>query len=194
MNLKNPIAGGESADPAELNALSPRIDGFDGAHIGLYDNAKLAAEPVLHVLREKLDEAYEDVSFSYYSMEHLNYAKDPEKLDNVREWARTEDLDACVAAIGDCGSCTKYLVWGVAAIESAGVPAVGLVDPGFELDYQSNAAERQWPLRYTTEAVRAEVRDTERIAQQLTPEVLESIEAELTRPLTDTEQGLPSES
>jgi hypothetical protein len=189
MDIKNPMAKESSEEPSELKALSPRIDGLDGKHIGLYDNAKLAAEPVLHVLREKIDEMYEDVSFSYYSMEHLNYAKDPEKMDQVREWARTEDLDACIAAIGDCGSCTKYLVWGVAAVEDAGVPAVGLVDPGFELDYQSNAVERSWPLRYNTEAVRAEVRDKDRIAQLLTPDVLESIEDELSRPLTEKERG-----
>ncbi|WP_336022792.1 UGSC family (seleno)protein [Halobellus salinisoli] len=193
MDIKNPLGATASGDPSELHALSPRIDELHGKHVGLYDNAKLAAEPVLEVLRERIDELYDDITFSYYSMEHLNYAKDPEKLDEVREWARTEDLDACIAAIGDCGSCTKFLVWGVAAIEDAGVPTVGLVDPGFELDYQSNAVERQWPLRYNTKAVRSEVRDKDRIAERLTPEVLESIEAELTRPLSEKEQGVSPE-
>lgn len=189
MEIREPTSGDDAEESSELNALSPRIDSLDGKHIGLYDNAKLAAQPVLEVLRERLDEQYTDVTFSYYSMEHLNFAKDDDKLDQVREWARAEDLDASIAAIGDCGSCTKFLSWGVAAIEDADVPAVGLVDRGFELDYQTNAIERNWPLRYNTEAVRAEVRDKDRIAERLTPDVLQSIEDELTRPLSEKELG-----
>jgi hypothetical protein len=73
------------------------------------------------------------------------------------------------------------------AVEDAGVPSVGLVDEGFVLDWQSNAIEWGRPLRYEVIPVRCEVVDRERIDRELTGEVLDGIEDELTRPLTDEE-------
>ncbi len=188
MDVVDPTSASDSPDESsELNALSARIDGLEGKHVGLYDNAKLAAEPILNVLEEKLEEKYSDITISTYSMEHLNWAKDPDKLAEVGEWAR--DLDCVIGAIGDCGSCTKFLVWGIQEVEEVGTPAVGLIDEGFELDWRSNAIERDWPLRYSKIPVRAEVQDEDRISEKLTPEAIEAIEDELTQPLTEKERG-----
>lgn len=174
----------------EIHALAPRIDELDGKRIGLYDNGKMAAEPVLEVLRERLETRYPNSSFHEHAKDAKHAVQDPEELAAVTEWAREAELDACIGAIGDCGSCTKFLTWGMQAVEEAGVPTVGLVDEGFELDWQTNAIERGWPLRYNTDAVRSEVRDRDLIAERLTPETLEAIADELTRPLTDKERGV----
>jgi len=177
----------------ELNTLAPRVDELDGKRIGLYDNGKMAAEPVLEVLRGKLEDRYSDITISTMAMETKNEVQDPDRLADVTDWA-DEELDVCIGAIGDCGSCTKFLTWGMAAVEEAGVPSVGLIDEGFELDWQTNAIERGWPLRYNKNAVRSEIRDHELIAERLTPEVLKEIEAELTRPRTEKELGKTPES
>ena len=170
-------------DSQEIHALAPRVDELNGKRIGLYDNGKMAAEPVLEVLHGKLETQYPDSTFATHAKEVKQDVQDPEKLAAVTKWAREEELDVCIGAIGDCGSCTKFLTWGMQAVEEAGVPTVGLVDEGFELDWQTNAIERGWPLR-------SEVRDHDLIAERLTPETLDAIEDELTRPLTDKEQGI----
>jgi len=176
-------------ESAEIHALAPRVDGLEGKRIGLYDNGKMAAEPVLRVLRGKLEERYPDATISTHAKEAKHVVQDPEELAAVSEWAAAE-LDVCIGAIGDCGSCTKFLTWGLQAVEEAGVPSVGLVDEGFVLDWQSNAIERGHPLRYEDTAVRSEIRDEALIAERLTPEAIASIEDELTRPLTERERGM----
>lgn len=185
MDIENPTAGRETPS---LTPLAPRVGGLDGKRIGLYDNGKMAAEPVLAVLRGKLADAYDDVTFDEFSLSAKHLIQDPENQSAVEEWA-SGDLDVCIGAIGDCGSCTKYLVWGLQVVEEAGVPSVGLLDEGFVLDWQSNAVERGIPLRYHAGAVRSEVRDHDLIAERLTPGAIEGIEDGLTRPLTDKERG-----
>jgi len=176
-------------DSREIHALAPRVDDVSEKRIGLYDNGKMAAEPVLAVLREKLEDRYPEATISTHAKEAKHVVQDPDELEAVREWA-AEEIDVCVGAIGDCGSCTKFLTWGLQAVEEAGVPSVGLVDEGFVLDWQSNAVERGYPLRYVDSAVRSEVRDRDLIAERLTPAVLDEIVGELTRPLTETERGM----
>lgn len=183
MNPQNP------SDVSERYPLSPRLDTLDGKHIGLYDNGKSAAEPVLEVIKLRIQERYDDVTFSKYNLDYLNQSKDPEKMDDVQAWA-ADGLDACIGAMGDCGSCTKFLVWGVERAERAGVPAVGILDEAFVLDWKSNAIERGWPLRYQTVPVRSEVSDFERVDRDLTEDVIDELVDELIRPRNDKEQDL----
>ncbi len=184
MDLTDPTTSSESSN---VRPLAERIDSIEGNTIGLYDNGKMAAEPVLEVYREKLEARHDDLEIREHHFSHKQKITSPEGVERVKAWA--ENLDACVGAIGDCGSCTKFLTWGMIALEEEGVPTVGLVDEGFVLDYQSNALERGMPLRYNDQAVRSEIRDHEKIAARLTPEVMADIEAELTRPLTPKERG-----
>lgn len=185
MDIEDPTA--ELGQPS-ISSLAPRVDGLDGTRIGLYDNGKMAAEPVLHVLEAKLEERYSDVSFERFSLNAKHEIADPANQEAVHEWAQN-GMDVCIGAIGDCGSCTKYLTWGIHILEEEGVPSVGLIDDGFELDWQTNAIERGRPLRYNKTAVRSEVRDHDLIGKRMTPEALDAIESELTRPLTEKEQG-----
>lgn len=186
MGLIDPTS---EADESERKPLSDRVDSLDGKTIGLYDNGKPAAEPLLTAVQEKLAERYPNAKFEWYHVPFLNDIKDEDVQADVVEWA--EGVDTAIGAIGDCGSCTKFLAWGVEKIEDAGTPGVGLIDEGFELDYQSNSIERGRPLRYKRTPVRCETTDLERIRQEVTEDVMAGIEDELTRPLAEKERAEP---
>ena len=186
MDLVTPSAEEEEV---EQQPLSPRLDSLEEATIGLYDNGKSAGEPLLTAVQENLAERYPDATFEWYHVEHLNLIKEDDVQADVEEWAA--DLDVGIGAIGDCGSCTKFLAWGIELIESAGTPAVGLLDEGFELDYQSNAIERGRALRYTKTPVRCETTDLERIREEVSEEIVDAIVDELVRPLAGNERGEP---
>ena len=181
------ISPGSETENAEQKPLAARVDTLAGKRIGLYDNGKPAAEPLLTAVQEKLEARYPDATFDWYHVEHLNYIKDDDEQERVSEWA--SDIDVGIGAIGDCGSCTKFLTWGVELIEEAGTPGVGLIDEGFEMDYQSNAIERGRPLRYKKTPVRCETTDLDRIREEVTASVVDGIEEELTRPLNEKEQA-----
>jgi len=186
MGLIDPTS---ESDDTERKPLAERVDSLDGKTIGLYDNGKPAGEPLLTAVQEKLAERYPDAKFEWYHVPFLNDIKDEDVQADVVEWAK--GVDTAIGAIGDCGSCTKFLAWGVEKIEDAGTPGVGLLDEGFELDYQSNSIERGRPLRYETTPVRCETTDLERVREEVTEEVVDGIVDELIRPLSEKERPKP---
>jgi len=181
------VTPGSEEEETEKEPLRERVDDLDGKTIGLYDNGKPAAEPLLTAVQEKLSERYPNATFDWFHVEHLNQIKNDDKQEEVKEWAQT--VDTALGAIGDCGSCTKFLAWGVELIEEAGTPGVGLIDEGFELDYQSNAIERGRALRYKKTPVRCETTDLDRVREEVSEEVVDGIVDELTRPLNDKERA-----
>jgi len=176
-------------DDIERKPLNERVESLEGKRIGLYDNGKPAAEPLLTAVEEKLAARYPDATFEWYHVPFLNDIKDAEVQEDVTEWAG--NVDVGIGAIGDCGSCTKFLTWGIEFIEDAGTPGVGLIDEGFELDYQSNSIERGRPLRYKKTPVRCETTDLERVREEVTEAVVDGIVDELTRPLNEKERPDP---
>lgn len=186
MGILDPTASAESTD---RKPLAERVDGLSGKRIGLFGNGKQAADPVLDIVGERLRERYDDVAIETYYLDELNLLKDDAVLADIEEWA-SEHVDVGIAAMGDCGSCTKFLTWQTDAIEEAGVPAVGLVEEGFVPDWKSNSIERGRSLRYQVIPVRCEVTDRDRIREGLTMDVIEAIEDELTRPRQESEHEL----
>ena len=186
MGLLDPTA---KAEETKQEPIAPRVDGLDGTRIGLIGNGKQSAEPVLNIVEERLEEKYDDISIAYYLVEELNMLKDEAVQNDITEWADGR-IDVGITAMGDCGSCTKFLVWATDAVEKAGIPAVGLVDEGFVMDWKSNAIERGRPLRYQIIPVRCEVTDRDRIRSNMTMDVIDAIEEELVRTRDETEQHL----
>jgi hypothetical protein len=182
--MYDPVADSEEA---ERKPIAPRLDGIEGARIGLFDNGKPAAEPLLDVVEERLAEAYPSVTVDRYAVAHLNRIKNEEEMASIEAWAA--DLDAVIGAIGDCGSCTKYLVYGTEAVERAGTPGVGLIDEGFALDWETNARDFGRQLRNFALPAVAEVLDRDRFREQVTADTLDDILAELTRPPTAEERA-----
>ncbi len=186
MGILDPTA---SAEETEQAPLAPRIDSLEGKTVGLVGNGKQAAEPVLNVVEELLTERYDDIDIEYYLLDELNQLKDDAVQADITTWA-DETVDLAITAIGDCGSCTKFLVWATDAVEAAGPPAVGLVDEGFVMDWKSNAIERGRPLRYQVIPIRCEITDRDRIREDMSMEILEEIADELTRGRTENEREL----
>lgn len=184
MGFVTPSAAGSST---EQKPLVSRVDSLSGKRIGLYDNGKPAAKPLLTAVKETLAERYPDATFEWYHVDHLNKIKNDDEQASVVNWAT--EIDTALGAIGDCGSCTKFLAWGIELIEDADTPGVGLIDEGFELDYQSNAIERGRPLRYKKTPVRCETTDLDRVREEVTEEVVDGIVDELTRSLNDKERA-----
>ncbi|MFT4881974.1 MAG: hypothetical protein ACI9CA_000588 [Natronomonas sp.] len=182
--MYDPVADSEQTD---RNPIASRLETVEGARVGLFDNGKPAAAPLLDVVEERLAEAYPGVTVDRYAVAHLNRIKNEEEMAAIEAWA--EDLDACIGAIGDCGSCTKYLVYGTEAVERAGTPGVGLIDEGFALDWETNARDFGRRLRNVTLPAVAEVLDRDRFREEVTVDVLEDILAELTREPTAEERA-----
>ncbi|THE65985.1 hypothetical protein D8Y22_04735 [Salinadaptatus halalkaliphilus] len=181
--MLDPIA--DSSD-VEQTPIAPRIESLADKRIGLFDNGKLAAEPTLTVVEERITDAYPNATVDHYAVDHLNQLKNDEELERIESWA--DDIDACIGAIGDCGSCTKYLVYAIEAVERSETPAVGLIDSGFELDWQTNSSDLGRPIRNYKLEAHAELTDLDRIRDRITADVLEEIETELTRPRSDEER------
>jgi len=183
--MHDPVA---DTDETDRKPIAPRLDHVEGAHIGLFDNGKPAAEPLLDVVEERLTAEYPSVTTERYAVDHLNRIKSDDEMAAIEAWA-DESLDACIGAIGDCGSCTKYLVYGIEAVERSGTPGVGLVDEGFTLDWDTNARDFGRSMRYHTLSAVAEVLDRDRFREQLTADVLDEMLAGLTRPPTNEERA-----
>jgi hypothetical protein len=183
--MHDPVA---DADETDRTPIAPRLEQVEDATIGLFDNGKPAAEPLLDVVEERLADSYPGVTVERYAVDHLNRIKNEAEMAAIEAWA-DEELDACIGAIGDCGSCTKYLVYGIEAVERSATPGVGLVDEGFTLDWDTNARDFGRELRYYTLSEVAEVLDRDRFRAQLTADVLDEILDELTRPPTAAERA-----
>lgn len=188
--MYDPVADSEST---ETKPIAPRVESLAGKRIGLFDNGKPAAEPLLAVVEELLREEYPDATIDHYAVDHLNRIKNEEELDSIEAWAET--IDVCIGAIGDCGSCTKFLVYGINAVERGNTPAVGLIDEGFAMDWDTNSRDFGRDLRYYGLPAVAEVTNIDRLREEVTAVDLEAIGAELTRPRTDSERATdPSEA
>lgn len=180
--MRDPTAESEKGD---LRSLAPRVDGLDGARVGFHVNAKEAAVPVATVVEEKLAARFPDAEFVRCEVP----ARDEQGLARIEEWAR-EETDACVASVGDCGGCTRAVVRAANAIEESGTPAVGLVADGFEVSWETNSRDQRRYLRHQVLAIRSETTDLDLLREQIDDEAISGVEAALTEPLTDAEQGL----
>lgn len=180
--MRDPTA--ESTADETLESLTDRVKALDSLRVGFYNNAKPAAEPVTDVLQSLFVDRYPDATFERF---HIP-ARDEASLNEIGKWAASE-TDVCLAVIGDCGGCTRAIARATNAIETAGVPAVGLVAEEFNLSFETNARSEGRQLRYQEVPIRSETTDIELIRENVNDTLLDSIEAALTEPLTGQERG-----
>lgn len=88
------------ADPIPLYGLSARIDKLDGMKIGLFQNGKRAALPILGVTEHLLKEKFPKIQISRFVGQSLSVSMDePQRLPEFEDWLK--GVDAVIAAVGD---------------------------------------------------------------------------------------------
>ena len=88
------------ADPIPLKGLSPRLDVLSGKKIGLLQNNKRAAEPVLNTIQTKLKERFPDIEFSRIKANTFSISDlEPERQQELVDWISS--VDAVIAAVAD---------------------------------------------------------------------------------------------
>jgi len=88
------------ADPIPLRGISPRVADLTGRTIGLLcASYKVASQPILTVVEEKLKERFPKLKFSWFEYgDNLEVAGTEEKA-RFEEWVK--GVDAVVTAVGD---------------------------------------------------------------------------------------------
>jgi len=88
------------ADPIPLRGLAERVPSLAGKKVGLFQDVKRAAKPILTVVERKLKERYPDIQTSWYAPQSMSASElDPKNIGKFQDWAK--GVDAVVAAVGD---------------------------------------------------------------------------------------------
>lgn len=159
--------------------LAEPIGDLSDKRLGLLWNARKSAKVYLEVVEERMKEKYPGLETTYYHVDTLIDLTRDDVLDDISRWAETE-TDACVTAMAECGSCTKFLTYGTNAIEETGTPAVGLVKSGFQYDWITNSKDHGRPLRFYLIDEGENLIDKDRIRDHMTREAIDDIEHQIT--------------
>ena len=172
-------------DPPKVRKIAPRLAQLDGKTIGLFVNMKRAANPILTLVEAKLRARYPNVQtvrFEYLENADIQFSV---RRGAYERWLN--GVDAVIAGVGDCGSCTKFLVYNTMFAEDRGKPTACLVNTGFMEDATLNATLRGMPgLRLISETAPPESTETAQIERGVGGAIDRILDA-LTRPLTQAE-------
>ena|SRR5208283_3112038 len=88
------------ADPTPFRGISPRIDGLAGKRIGLFQNTKRAAEPILEVVGRRLKEKFPTIEITEFTNPKPNEVIIEQDIkEKFENWLK--GVDAVIAAFGD---------------------------------------------------------------------------------------------
>jgi hypothetical protein len=88
------------ADPIPLRGISPRVTSLEGKKIGLYRNEKLAAEPIMNAVEERLKGRLPTAEFRPFVNPQKNeWIIEQDLKAEFEEWVK--GVDAVVTAFGD---------------------------------------------------------------------------------------------
>lgn len=105
--------------------LSPGLQTVAGARIMLLDNTKSNSDVLFDLLEKYLLE----MGASTVTRRVKSTAGKPAAAHVLAE---VRDMDAVVAGVGDCGSCSSWTIHDVLAAEGLGIPSVGVVSDWFK--------------------------------------------------------------
>jgi hypothetical protein len=115
-------------------SIATRLSSLRGARVGIVDNAKHMALPLLKALESILSTEYGVASFNYYRKENASIPMPKEEMD-----AMAKASDAVVHGVADCGSCITWGLHDSVAFEKLGVPAVNVITTGFSVAAKARA-------------------------------------------------------
>lgn len=99
---------------------------LDGVRIGLLDNSKAGASVIVESLAARLRARGSAVELVRVRKTHASLPLEPAQADVLA------GTDIVLAALGDCGSCTSWVVHDAVTLENRGVPAVVACSTPFE--------------------------------------------------------------
>ena len=98
----------DETDPPTLRVIAPRVAGPNGKTIGLFVNMKRAAPPLQSTVEARLQTQFPPARLVTFSdMENADIAFSLYR-HAYEDWLT--QVDVVIAAVGDCGSCTKFLI------------------------------------------------------------------------------------
>jgi len=106
--------------------LAPRPGSLRGLTIGLLDNTKPNAAPLLRHVADELRRRHGAGETRLYAKDYFGT---PMKEDVLKQL--TAECDVVITAVGDCGSCSAATVADGIMLERAGIPAVSIVSDSF---------------------------------------------------------------
>ena len=125
---------GLSQRPVAVSPSARRLPDLAGARVGLLDNTKKNAAPLLAEIGRLLARDY-GAEVSLQRTKHQFAFPVEEPL--LKEMADVSDL--MVVGVGDCGSCSASAVADGIAFERAGIPAAVIVTEAFEVTARAMA-------------------------------------------------------
>ena len=86
-------------DPVPLKGINPRPGDLRGKRIGLFNNNKVAAAPILDAVEAELRGRFDGVEVARFGRTaHVDVADTPDR-ERYQEWVR--EVDTVVLAVGD---------------------------------------------------------------------------------------------
>lgn len=113
----------ESEYEISVRMMAPRLENLRGRRIGLLWNGQPNGDNLLEAIGKLLKQKFEDIQLNKFNF-HIGVS--PENIKQM-----TETCDGIVAAIGACGSCTRWTIHDSAEIEKLGRPTVVIATNAF---------------------------------------------------------------
>jgi hypothetical protein len=128
------------AERSADGTLAPRPAVLRGLTIGLLDNTKANAAPLLSEIAGELRSRFEIGETRQYTKDYFGT---PVKDDLLRQIV--DEVDLVITAVGDCGSCSAATVADGILFERAGVPAVSICSDAFLTSGRAMAKVQGFP-------------------------------------------------
>jgi hypothetical protein len=113
-DVLNPLAETE----IETVLLNPIPDSL--RRISLFDNTKPGADVILGTIQENLEG---------YDFTHAE--KPAGATASPEEMEKAADADLCILGLGDCGSCTTWVILDAVKLEKGGIPTICICSDEF---------------------------------------------------------------
>lgn len=129
-----------ATDRGEDPTLATRPGSLKGKTVGLLDNTKVNAKPLLDSIAAELGRRHGFAETRDYTKDYFGTPVTTDILDLI-----VSECDVVITAVGDCGSCSAATVADGIHFERAGLPAVSICSDSFVISGQAMAQVEGFP-------------------------------------------------
>jgi hypothetical protein len=116
---------------SEIERLPPRLGDLSGVVVAELWNRLYEGDRAFPLIREELDARYPGIRFVGWEV-FGDFMQGAPVTDRLGDLLREHGVQATIAGVGHCGSCTPATVTAALKSEAAGIPSVSLVGSLFE--------------------------------------------------------------